>query len=103
MKKGSERFHEILKELGEMHDKKQLDYGKPGDPFANVRASEHFGIPGWIGCMMRAHDKMVRIQNAATGSRMSNESIEDSLRDLAVYSVIGLCLLEEKLDADRES
>lgn len=93
--KGSERFHEILKELGDMHDKKQKDYGKTGDPFSNVRASEDFGIPGWVGCMMRANDKMRRLQKAAVGGTLANESVEDSLRDLAVYSIIGLCLFEE--------
>ena len=102
VQKGSERFHEILKELGDLHDLKQRDYGTDNDPFANVRASEFFGVPGWIGCMMRAHDKMIRIQKAARGGTMSNESIEDSLRDLAVYAIIGLCLWEEKLDADRK-
>jgi len=95
--RGAARFHAILKELGEMHDRKQADYGSAGDPFQNVRASERFGIPAWIGCMVRANDKMVRIQKAArlgVGS-LRNESLEDSLRDLAVYSIIGLCLLEE--------
>jgi len=95
MLKGSARFHEILIELGELHDKKQKDYGSDSDPFKNVRASEGFGVPGWIGCMMRANDKMIRLQKAATGATLANESIEDSLRDLAVYTVIGLCLFEE--------
>ena len=93
--KGAPRFHEILKELGAMHDKKQSDYGSAADPFQNVRASQAFGVPSWIGCMIRANDKMVRIQKAARSGKLYNESLEDSLRDLAVYSIIGLCLLEE--------
>ena len=43
----SARFHEILAELGERHDRKQADYGRSHDPFANVRASEEWGMPGW--------------------------------------------------------
>jgi hypothetical protein len=97
MVRGSERFHELLRELGDLHDKKQLDYGTPIDPFKNVRASEAFGVPAWIGCMMRAHDKMIRIQKAAKGGKLSNESLDDSLRDLAVYSIIAICLLEEHI------
>jgi hypothetical protein len=93
--RGSARFHQILAELGELHDKKQKDYGRDADPFANVRASEAFGIPGWVGCAVRANDKMIRIQKAASGGALMNESLEDSLRDLAVYAVIALCLLEE--------
>ena len=91
-------FTKILTEIQEMHDKKQSDYGREGDPFANVRASEDFGIPGWVGCMTRAHDKMVRLQKAARGGKMTNESVEDSLLDLAVYTIIALVLRREELD-----
>jgi len=99
--KGSKRFHELLKELGEMHDRKQADYGSSADPFQNVRASTAFGIPAWKGCMIRANDKMVRIQKAAREEKLSNESLEDSLRDLAVYTIIGLCLWEEYRDVNK--
>ena len=104
----SEKFHRLLKEMGELHDKKQADYGRPTDPFANVRASEDFGIDGWIGALVRMNDKMRRLQTAArqsisastndNGNRvvtLKNEPIRDSFMDLAVYSLIGLCLLEE--------
>lgn len=91
----SARFHAILKELGDLHDRKQMDYGRPNDPFANVRATEAFGIPAWVGAAMRANDKMTRIQKFAQYETLANESVEDSLRDLAVYAVIGLVLFEE--------
>ena len=101
--KGAPRFHAILKELGEMHDRKQADYGSSADPFQNVRASEAFGIEAWKGCMIRANDKMVRIQKAARTGSLTNENLEDSLRDLAVYSIIGLCLLEETYVSNRKA
>ena len=88
-------FENILAEIQAMHDKKQADYGSSADPFANVRASEDFGIPGWIGCLTRGNDKMKRLQKAARGGALANESIEDSLLDLAVYSVIALVLYRE--------
>jgi len=91
----SEKFHAILYEAGALHDKKQNDYGHDDDPFANVRASEDFGVDGWIGTMMRANDKMKRIQKAAKGGQLSNESLRDSLMDLLVYSGIAIVLLEE--------
>ena len=76
----------------------QSDYGTSNDPFANIRASEDFNIPAWVGCMMRANDKMVRIQTAAQKGKdqLKNESLRDSLMDLAVYSIIGIVLLEEE-------
>ena len=88
-------FEVIVQEILATHYKKQADYGRTGDPFANVRASEDFGIPGWVGCAVRMNDKMRRIQTAATGKKLSNESLRDSFLDLAVYSIIGIVLLEE--------
>lgn len=93
---GSEHFHEELKKLGRLHDRKQADYGTHEDPFANVRASEDFGIPAWVGCMVRANDKIRRIQTYSKGADLRCESVEDSLQDLAVYAVIALCLLKEE-------
>lgn len=91
----SRRFHEILAELGELHDKKQKDYGREDDPFANVRASVDFGMESWVGAMVRADDKMRRIKAVANGSELVNEGVEDSFKDLAVYAIIGLVLYEE--------
>ena len=93
--RGSARFHEILKELGELHDKKQSDYGRDNDPFANVRASEEWGVAAWIGALLRATDKLRRLQALVQNGKLTNESAEDSLRDLAVYSIIALVLYEQ--------
>ena len=98
MKRGSEDFHKELKELGLLHDKKQRDYGTPSDPFANVRAAEDFGVPAWQGCLIRMNDKMPRLKNFSTKGELANEGVEDSLRDLAVYSLIALCLFKERDD-----
>jgi hypothetical protein len=90
------KFEQVLEELRAMHNKKQTDYGRTGDPFSNVRASEAFGIPGWVGAMTRANDKMRRLQKFAAEGNLANESVEDSLIDLAVYSIIGLILYREE-------
>ena len=88
-------FEDAIGEIVAMHNRKQADYGREGDPFSNVRSSEDFGVPAWVGCMIRANDKMRRLQKAAMGHSLLNESIEDSLLDLAVYSIIGLVLYRE--------
>lgn len=93
---GDPRFTRVMRHLIELHDTKQADYGRTGDPFANVRASTDFGIPGWVGAMVRANDKMRRIQSAAQGSTMRNESVADSLLDMAVYCAIAFVLLGEE-------
>jgi hypothetical protein len=92
---GDPRFHALLVEIGQLHDRKQADYGTCGDPFANVRASEQWGIPAWVGTMVRATDKVKRLQAAAQGSELVNEGVEDSLLDLATYSLIALVLYRE--------
>lgn len=97
---GDRRFHAALREIAALHDAKQADYGKDRDPFANVRASEDFGIPGWVGCVVRANDKMRRLQQAALGRTLRNESVEDSLLDLATYALIGLVLFREASGQD---
>jgi len=93
---GSSNFHRELELLGELHDKKQQDYGTEADPFANVRASEEFGIPAWLGCCVRMNDKVSRLKTYAKKGSLSNEGVEDTFRDLAVYSIIALCLFKEQ-------
>ena len=83
-------FNLILKEVQALHDKKTKDYGRPGDPYYNIRGSEDFGIPSWIGAVMRANDKMKRLQLAAAGGTLANEGVEDSLLDLITYLTIAL-------------
>jgi hypothetical protein len=92
----SARFHEILKELGELHDKKQIDYGHGDDPFANVRSSREWGVSPWIGALIRLNDKVKRLQAFAVKGTLANESVEDSLRDISVYSAIALVLYEQE-------
>lgn len=95
--RNSNRFHAILRELGELHDKKQLDYGTDEDPFYNVRHSaEMWGIRPWVGAMLRATDKIQRLCAYARKGTLANEGVIDSLQDLAVYAVIAQVLFEEE-------
>ena len=91
----SKRFHELLKETGDLHDKKQRDYGTDSNPFANVCSSEEWGVSAWVGAMMRASDKLRRLQALIRNGDLANESAEDSLRDIAVYALIACVLMEE--------
>lgn len=91
----SQRFHDILVMLGDLHDKKQKDYGRGDDPFANVRGSEEWGMPAWVGAMVRANDKIRRLQQYARTGTLANEGVEDAFLDLAVYAVIAMVLWEQ--------
>lgn len=94
-------FDQIIAEMREMHIKKRTDYGRIDDPYANVRASEAFGIPGWVGALTRQQDKTRRLQKFVTEGNLANESVEDSLLDSIVYGVIALALWRE-LNATQE-
>lgn len=88
--KTSNDFIQVLDEIKAMHLKKSADYGTDADPFANVNASIDFGVSGVVGTLIRANDKMRRLQAWAKGSTLVNEGVEDSLIDLATYAVIAL-------------
>lgn len=88
----SKLFYNELIEAGLLHAQKQRDYGKPGDPFANVRSSEEWGIAPWVGAMVRLNDKVKRLQQLARTGGLANESAIDSFRDIAVYALIALVL-----------
>jgi hypothetical protein len=93
---GDPRFHALLKKIGDLHDKKQQDYGAPGDPFANVRSSAEAGVKPWVGALIRLNDKVHRLQQFAKKGTLANESAEDSFMDIAVYALIGLVLYQEE-------
>lgn len=92
---GHPEFLRALGELEELHRSKAVGYGTNDDPLANCRASEAFGVPAWVGTMVRANDKMHRIQRAAGGVTLTHEGVDDSLIDLAAYALIGLVLHRE--------
>jgi hypothetical protein len=93
---GDPRFHDRLQAMGELHDRKQADYGTDGDPFANVRASKEFGIPPWLGAILRLNDKVTRIKSFAKKGSLKNEPLQDSFDDIAVYAVIARILYDEE-------
>ena len=79
------RFDECL----ELLLRKHLDYGP-----ANIA-----NAPGGAlnGLRVRMHDKLARINHLIdTGALPENESLRDSFLDLANYSVIALCVLDER-------
>lgn len=92
---GDPRYLALLDELRELHLKKCADYGVAEDPLANLRASERFDIPAWIGAMVRAQDKMQRVQAFVRNGNLKNEGVEDSLLDGAAYHLLALILYRE--------
>jgi hypothetical protein len=95
----SPRFVKLLEEMLAMHENKNAGYaGDSSDPFKNFRNSELFGITPFKGCLVRMSDKFMRIANLSKNPNADKvgESIKDTLMDLAVYSLIAICLYEEE-------
>jgi stalled ribosome alternative rescue factor ArfA len=53
--------------------------------------------------MVRANDKIKRLQKYAHTGELANESVEDSFKDLAVYSLIALDLFRQELESDKQA
>jgi hypothetical protein len=75
--------------------KKGKDYGSATDPLANIRSSQDFGIAPWVGAVIRLNDKVNRIKTFVRNNKLANESLEDSLIDIAVYAVHAVRLYRE--------
>lgn len=97
---GDARFKDLVWEILELHARKQQDYGSDEDPFANVRASQEYGVPAWVGSLIRANDKVTRLKNFARKGALANESARDSMLDIAVYMLITVVLYDEESHAN---
>lgn len=87
-------FSDLIERCGRLHDEKQADYGRDHDPFANVSASTDWGIAAWVGAMVRATDKVRRMEKFAETQNLKNETVVDSFEDLIVYCLIARVLYQ---------
>lgn len=92
----TQRFIDIMEELKALHLKKQSDYGKEDDPFSNLRGASDYNVSPWIGAMIRANDKIRRLQTYAVRGTLYNETVVDAFNDLAVYTIIARVLWEQE-------
>jgi hypothetical protein len=99
---GNPDFDAILKTIADLHHRKNSDYGNPAerDYYANFRESLELGIPMHLGILVRMSDKWSRIKHLLhRPPQVVDESLEDTLIDLAVYSL--LCVLVRRLSPDK--
>lgn len=97
------RFYDHLDRMKAIHDSKNADYADSAvDPFRNFRQSEIVAVPPHVGAFIRLGDKYMRIANllrreqeSGNGAVVTDESVEDTLIDLANYALIVLTLHEQ--------
>lgn len=96
----SQRYINLLDEMKDLHIRKNAGYSGADnpDPWANFRMAQEFGVSPFKGCLVRMSDKYIRVTNLVRSpdNEQVGESIKDTLKDLAAYSLIALCLLEEE-------
>jgi len=83
----------------ELSKKKNADYtGQAQDPFSNFTSVEVLGIKTEHGFLTRMFDKMKRISSFVQNGELQvkDESVIDTLRDLANYSALLAGYIESK-------
>lgn len=88
------RHQEIVEELNRVYEQKNTDYG---DSFAE--SVREFGI---VAALTRISDKYNRFKRLALGNRnlVGDESIRDTLLDMANYCIMLSMILEEEQEAE---
>jgi len=94
---GHPDFYKLLKEIAELHSRKNYNYARKGDPLSNFYACEKFGLPAPWGCMTRMTDKDDRKSQVLLKGDTVREDITETSRDDAVYNLIFEILWKEFL------
>lgn len=85
------RFRRISQELADLYSRKNEDYG---DSFG--RSVEKYGF---ISALTRISDKFNRLESlilAHENAKVSDESLDDTLKDLAAYCIMTLVAREQQ-------
>jgi hypothetical protein len=93
----SETALDILENMQKVYEAKDSDYSATGLPMGNLRKCEDAGIDAWRGCLVRIGDKMSRLENFLNEKdyKVVSEKAEDTIIDLANYTILMSCLVEE--------
>lgn len=86
LKSRPERVREVFAEAAELCERKHLDYGDS--------VTEH----GAVGVLIRIQDKLNRTKTVTRASiaYVDDESIRDTLIDMANYAAMAVTLLDEE-------
>lgn len=95
-----EKFRHEVAEMVRITEIKNADYADGNDAFQNftmIEKSSNGHISTEAGILTRMSDKFQRVVNLSSRpARVNDEAITDTLRDLAVYSIILKLYLETK-------
>ena len=87
-------FNDVLREMAELHERKNHDYG---DSF-----SKSFAEFGLVSAVVRMSDKMERLKSLCRKDALVEESVRDTLIDLACYAVMAYVELGDDFDVEKD-
>lgn len=92
-------FELVLCDIIETNRRKRKDYALDGSPFSNFEdTARNLGFNGFgpvESALFNVLQKLARLRSLRANGRMdgvANESVEDTLLDLAVYGIIALAI-----------
>ena len=96
---GHPMFYELLEQMADMHSRKNHDYAGEADPLRNFKKAEQQAIEPWRGVLLRMSDKWSRLESFAKQDicYVKDESVEDTLIDNAIYSLLAIILRREQI------
>lgn len=90
----------LLQNMHDVYVAKDSDYSENDLPMGNLRESSELGIEPWKGVLLRIGDKKRRIGSFILKQEylVKDEAVEDTLIDMANYSLLGASLFCETND-----
>ena len=97
-------FDDALDELKMLHDCKNHDYATAENPYKNLEGVERIGIEAWRGIVIRLMDKFERVQQYCVNGELAikSEGMEDTFKDIAVYSTLAMILFRKDQEKQQE-
>ena len=100
----NKEFDDALDELKMLHDAKNHDYATEENPYKNLEGVTRIGIEPWRGIVIRLMDKFERVEQFCRSGEFAikSESLEDSFKDIAIYSTLAMILFRKDQEKQQE-
>jgi hypothetical protein len=90
-------FFEVATEGIALVARKNAGYAGAGDPWSNFRAGERLGVDGWKNALLRAQEKMNRVETLVSGrgQDLVGEHLRETMFDASNLLLIAICMMDE--------
>jgi hypothetical protein len=95
----------LLDDMQAVYEAKDSDYSENDLPMGNLLESQELGIAPWKGVLLRIGDKKRRIGSFVKKQEflVKDEAVNDTLVDMANYSMLGFVLWSQKFNFSNEN